>query len=448
MRGSSRDLTEGSIIRNIWHLALPMMIGTLLQDAFTIVDMIFVGKLGPSAIAAVGMSGTIQGMLFTFIFGISTGTIAMVARFIGARNMLEAENVAIQSILLGIFCYIGIAIIGYPLSSYMLGVLGAENDVILQGTAYMRISFLGSITMILSVVLSAVLNASGDAMTPLKVLVLSTISNIVLDPLLIFGLLGFPRLGVAGSALATVIARGMGVVVFLWVFLKGHSIIHLKMPNVKIDLSIMGRIMKIGIFSSIQAIVRNFSYLILTRIVAIYGTFAVAAYVICMRLRMIVLMPGFGLANAASTLVGQNLGAKKPERAERTAWITVGIASAIMAFIGIIYIIFARTIISVFNAHPEVVRIGVVQQYVTAGAFGIIGASIVLGRAFNGAGDTLSPMIITCSTLLIFQTGLSLFLSWKLGIIGVWFGFTISSIIQGLTLMFWFNTGRWKLKKI
>jgi putative MATE family efflux protein len=232
MRRSSRDLTEGSIIRNIWHLALPMMMGTLLQDAFTIVDMIFVGKLGPSAIAAVGMSGTIQGMLFTAIFGISTGTIAMVARFIGAKNMLEAENVAIQSILLGIFCYIGIAIIGYPLSSYMLRVLGAENDVIFQGTAYMRISFLGSITMILSVVLSAVLNASGDAITPLKVLVLSTISNIVLDPLLIFGLLGFPRLGVAGSALATVIARGMGVVVFLWVFLKGHSIIHLKMSNV------------------------------------------------------------------------------------------------------------------------------------------------------------------------------------------------------------------------
>jgi putative MATE family efflux protein len=448
MKKSSRDLTEGSIVRNIWYLALPMMIGNLMQDAFTIVDMIFVGRLGPSALAAVGMSGTIQGMLFTVIFGISMGTIAMVARFIGAKKVSEAENVAIQSILLGLFCYFVIATIGYPLSSSMLGILGAADDVTAQGTAYMRISFLGSFTMILSVILSAVLNASGDAVTPMKILAVSTVANIVLDPLVIFGLLGFPRLGVAGSALATVTARGIGVVLLLWIFLKGHSIIHLKFANVKIDLAIMKRIIRIGIFSSIQAIIRNSSALILTRIVAIYGTFAVAAYVICTRLRMIVLMPGFGLGNAVSTLVGQNLGANKPERAERTAWITVGIASAIMTFVGIIYIVFASAIITIFNAHPEVVKIGVIQQYITAGTFGAIGISIVLGRAFNGAGDTLSPMIITSVTLLVFQLGLSLLLSWKLGLIGIWFGITASNIIQAAIVSLWFNTGRWKSKRV
>ena len=448
MKKSSKDLTEGSIVRNIWYLALPMMIGNLLQDAFTIVDMIFVGRLGPSALAAVGMSGTIQGMLFTVIFGISMGTIAMVARFIGAKKVSEAENVAIQSILLGSFCYFVIATIGYPLSSSMLRILGAADDVIAQGTAYMRISFLGSFTMILSVILSAVLNAAGDAVTPMKILAVSTVANIVLDPLVIFGLLGFPRLGVAGSALATVTARGIGVVLLLWIFLKGHSIIHLKFANVKIDFSIMKRIIRIGIFSSLQAIVRNSSALILTRIVAVYGTFAVAAYVICTRLRMIVLMPGFGLANAVSTLVGQNLGANKPERAERTAWITVGIASAIMTFIGITYTVFARTSIAIFNAHPEVIKIGVYQQYITAGAFGVVGVSIVLGRAFNGAGDTLSPMIITSVTLLVFQIGLSILLSWKLGLIGIWFGITASNIIQAAIMSLWFNTGRWKSKRV
>jgi len=448
MKKSSKDLTEGSIVRNIWYLALPMMVGNLLQDAFTIVDMIFVGRLGPSALAAVGMSGTIQGMLFTVIFGISMGTIAMVARFIGAKKVSEAENVAVQSIFLGLFCYFVIATIGYPLSSSMLKTLGAADDVIAQGTAYMRISFLGSFTMILSVILSAVLNAAGDAVTPMKILAVSTVANIVLDPLVIFGLLGFPRLGVAGSALATVTARGIGVVLLLWIFLKGHSIIHLKFANVKIDLSIMKRIIRIGIFSSLQAIVRNSSALILTRIVAIYGTFAVAAYVICTRLRMIVLMPGFGLANAVSTLVGQNLGANKPERAERTAWITVGIASAIMTFIGITYTVFARTSIAIFNAHPEVIKIGVYQQYITAGAFGVVGVSIVLGRAFNGAGDTLSPMIITSVTLLVFQIGLSILLSWKLGLIGIWFGITASNIIQAAIMSLWFNTGRWKSKRV
>jgi len=448
MRETSKDLTDGSIVRNIWYLALPMMVGNLFQDAFTIVDMIFVGKLGPSAIAAVGMSGTIQGMLFTFIFGISMGTVAMVARFIGAKNMPEAENVAMQSIFLGLVCYFGMAIIGYLLSSYSLEILGAESDVVLQGTAYMKVSFIGSITMILSVILSAILNASGDAMTPLKTLIAATISNIILDPLFIFGWLGFPELGVVGSALATVLSRGISVSILFYVLLNGRSIIHLKITNVKIDFSIMWRIMKIGVFSSIQAVMRNSSALILTRIVAIYGTFAVAAYVIGMRLRMVVLMPGFGLANAVSTLVGQNLGAGKPERAERTAWVTAGITSAIMAFIGILYIIFAKASISIFNSHPEVIRIGIYQQYITAGAFGIVGVSIVLGRAFNGAGDTISPMVISSITLLLFQIGLSLLLSWKFGIIGVWFGITASNVIEGIMMMLWFNTGRWKLKKV
>jgi putative MATE family efflux protein len=444
----SRDLTEGGIVRNIWYLALPMMAGNLLQDAFTIVDMIFVGRLGPSAIAAVGMSGIINGILFTFILGISMGTVALVARSIGARKVPEAESAAMQSLFLGFFCYAAIAIFGYPLSSPMLRALGASEDVVLQGVAYMRVMFLGSFTMIFSAILSAVLNAAGDAVTPLKILMVSTISNIVLDPLLIFGWWWFPRLGVVGSALATVIARGIGVFILLWVLLSGRVVIHLKIANAKFDFSIMRRIIKIGVFSSIQALVRNVSGIVLTRLVAVYGTFAVAAYVIGMRLRMVVMMPGFGLANAVSTLVGQNLGASKPERAERTAWVTVGLTSAIMTFIGIVYIIFARRIIAIFNTHPEVIRIGINHLHITSGTFGFIGLSIVLGRAFSGAGDTLSPMVISSISLLAFQVGLSLLFSWKLGLTGIWFGITASNIIQSIMMSFWFNIGRWKLKQI
>jgi len=448
MRKVSRDLTEGSIVRNIWYLALPMMAGNLLQDVFTITDMIFVGRLGPSAIAAVGMSGTINGILFTVILGISMGTVALVARSIGAKKLPEAENAAMQSVFLGLFCYVVIAITGYPLSSPMLRALGASDDVVLQGAAYMKIMFLGSFTMIFSAILSAVLNAAGDAVTPLKILVVSTVSNIALDPLMIFGLCGFPRLGVAGSALATVIARGIGVFILLWVLLSGRVIIHLRIVNAKIDFPVMRRIIKIGVFSSIQATVRNVSGIVLTRLVAAYGTFAVAAYVIGMRLRMVVMMPGFGLANAVATLVGQNLGADRPERAERTAWVTVGLASAIMTFVGIVYIIFARGIIVIFNAHPEVIKIGVIHLYITSGTFGFIGLSIVLGRAFNGAGDTLSPMVISSISLIAFQVGLSLLFSWKLGLVGIWLGITASNIIQSIMMSFWFNIGRWKLKQI
>jgi len=444
----SRDLTEGSIVRNIWHLSWPIMIGNLLQNAFNIVDMIFVGRLGPSAIAAVGMSGIILGILFVAIFGIHMGTVALVARAIGAKRKSEAENVAMQSLILGLFCYVAIAVIGHPLAPYILEMLGASEDVIPQGVGYMRVMFLGSFTMILSITLASVLRAAGDAITPLIILAVSTVVNICLDPLLIFGYWGLPELGVAGSAVATVIARGVGVGIFLWIFHRGRAIVHLSVANAKVDFSTMQRIVRIGVFSSIQAILRNVSGLILTRLVAIYSTYAVAAYVVGMRLQMIVLMPGFGFATAVATLVGQNLGAEKPQRAARTAWITVALGAGIMVFLGIVYIAFSRSIIGVFNDHPEVMKTGVVYLRIIASTFGFIGLAIILGRALNGAGDTVSPMVMTAIGLLGFRIGLSLILAQKMALMGIWFGIASSSIIQGLMVGFWFSTGRWKLKQV
>jgi putative MATE family efflux protein len=448
MRKPTRDLTEGGILRNIWHISLPIVLGNMLQNTFNIVDMIFVGKLGPAAIAAVGMSGVIMGTLYVAIFGIYMGTTAMVARFIGAKEKTKAENVAMQSVLLGLFCYVFILIAGYTLAAPMLKGLGASDEVLTHGIKYIRVMFIGSIMMILSFILGSALRAAGDALTPMVILAISTVLNIGLDPLLIFGLWRFPELGVAGSAVATVIARAIGVFILLWLFLKDRAIIRLRISNAKIDLHLMGRIMRIGVFASIQGILRNVSGLILTRIVATYGTFAVAAYVVGMRLQFIVLMPGFGLATAVATLVGQNLGAKKPERAARTAWITVGIGAGIMAFLGLIYIIFARSIIGIFNDHPEVLKVGVVYLRILASTFGIIAFGIILGRALNGAGDTVSPMIITAVGLLGFRIGLSLILTQSLGLMGIWIGIASSSIIQGLMVTAWFSTGRWKLKKV
>ena len=302
--------------------------------------------------------------------------------------------------------------------------------------------------MILSIILNSVLRAAGDTITPLKILTVSTLLNICLDPLLIFGVWIFPRLGVAGSALATVIARGVGATILLWLFLRGRAIIQLRITNARIDFFTMRRIIRIGVFASLQGILRNLSGLILMRLVAIYGTFAVAAYVIGMRLRMIVMMPGFGLATSASTLVGQNLGANKPERAARTAWMTVGFGAAVMTFFGIVYIIFSKSIIGVFNKDPEVIKNGVAYLYVIAGTLGFIGLSIILGRALSGAGDTISPMVITAIGLLVFRIGLALLFSWKLGLIGIWLGIAASNIMQGSMVSFWFSTGRWKLKQI
>jgi len=272
--------------------------------------------------------------------------------------------------------------------------------------------------------------------------------NIGLDPLLIFGYWGFPRLGVAGSAVATVIARGVGVIILLFIFLRGKAVIKLNLRNAKVDFSIMLRIMKIGVFSSLQGVIRNLGGLVLTRFVSAYGTFAVAAYMVGMRLQMVVMMPGFGLATAVATLVGQNLGAKKPHRAARSAWITVAIGAGIMAFMGILYIMFTGSIISIFNKHPEVLKIGTVYVRIIAGTFGFVGVSVILGRALNGAGDTISPMVMTAIGLLGIRIGLSILLALRWDIMGIWIGIALSNVIQGIMMTFWFSTGRWKAKQV
>ncbi len=425
-----------------------MLVANLLQNAFNVVDMIFVGRLGPSAVAAVGMCGIIMGFLFVIIMGIAMGTVAMVSRYVGADDRAEAENVAVQSFFLGLIFYFVIAIIVYPLSRPMLGILGAADDVIEHGVTYLRIMFFGSFTMILGFILNSTMRAAGDAATPMKILAASTLINIALDPLLIFGIWFFPKLGVAGSALATVIARGIGLMVILGLLLRGTSVIRLNLKGAKVEFPIMLRVMKIGIFASLQGIIRNFTGMVLTRLVAVNGTFAVAAYVVGLRLQMIVLMPGFALGNALSTLVGQNIGAGKPDRAEKTSWITVAFGAGIMTLLGIIYIIFPVSVIRIFNDHPEVISIGRKLVRIIGGSFGFVGLAIILGRAINGAGDTLSPMIITIIGLLVLRLGLSALFSWKIGIVGIWFGIAVSSVIQGLMITFWFNKGRWKLKEI
>jgi putative MATE family efflux protein len=248
--------------------------------------------------------------------------------------------------------------------------------------------------------------------------------------------------------MATVIARGAGVLIYLWIFLSGRAIVKLRMSTPIVDFSMMWRIARLGIFASLQAILRSVSGVVLMPIVARYGTFAIAASGIGMRLQMIVMMPAFGLAGAVSTLVGQNLGAAKPERAERSAWITAGIGAAIMTFFGAAYIAFARDVIAFFNDDPEVIRIGVEYMYIIAGTLGFIGLSIILGRALNGAGDTVSPMVITAIGFIGLRISLAFLFSSSFGLRGIWSGVAVSTIIQGLMVVFWFNTGRWKLKQV
>jgi len=443
-----RDLTQGSIPRNLIALALPLVAANLLQTTFNIVDMLFVGRLGPAAIAAVSLAGVITMFLMTIAIGLATGTQAMISRFIGAKDQQQAEVVAIQSLFLGIFSSFFLSIIGLFLSQFLLELVGAKGEVLSLGKGYLQIMFSGIYTVFLLFLVSAIFQGVGNTVTPMKILLFSTVSNIVFDPLLIFGIWFFPHWGVNGAAAATVTARGLGMLTGIYLLFKGKSGIYLHLQKVRIDLGMMWRIIRIGLFASLQAILRNISQIVVARIVASFGTYAIAAYGIGMRVRMVVMMPGFGLAAATAVLVGQNLGAKNPQRAEKSGLISSLLYSLFMVFTGSLFHIFAQPIISAFNPQPDVVRIGVNYLHVLTLSFVFLGIAIVLSRAMNGAGDTISPMVITGFTLLILRIPLCLFLSRILGTTGIWVGLAISDLANGLLTLFWFIEGRWKKRRI
>lgn len=446
----NRDLTSGNISRNMWVLAWPMMIGNVLQTAFNVIDMIFVGKLGPEAIAAVSLSGMILMLVITLLIGIGIGTTAMVARFIGSKRYSEANEVALQSMLFGGITALFIALVGFFLSEPLLKIFGAEALVVKMGTEYLRIMFLGSFTMFLLFLGAAILRGAGDALTPMLILAFSTFLNIVFDPLLIFGLGPFPRLEIAGAAIATVLARGIGMLIILYILVKGYSLVHISIKNITLKFDLIKRITKIAIPGSLQMGIRSTSGLVLMSIVALYGTYALAAYGIGLRINMIVMMPGFGLGAATATLVGQNLGAKQPQRAEKSAWIAVAYYEAIMFSIGSLFYLFAPKIIYAFNNNPEVIRQGASFLHIVPLGYIFLAMGIVLNQGLNGAGDTISPMIITGISAFGLRIPLALLLpkQFFLQTTGIWIAIALSMVFEGSVVGFWFRTGRWKKKKI
>ena len=446
---TGRDLTRGSIVRNIWVLAIPMMFGNLLQTTFSIVDMVWVGKLGPDAIAAVSLSGSILMVVMMLMIGIATRTTAMVARFIGARDHESANDVAMQSLILSAIGSLLLAVAGIGLADRMLEAMGASPEVVVLGTGYLRLLLVGSVAMFLLFLTEAILRGAGDALTPTLILTGATVLNAVLDPLLIFGI-GFPRMGVDGAAMATLVARGVGAAVALYVLFRGRSRIRLRPKHLRVDLSIMWRITRLGVTSSIQLTMRGVMGIVLMALVAGYGTHAVAAYGVGLRLLMFVLMPGFGLAVATATLVGQNLGAGAPGRAQATAWAAARFSMLMMGAVGLLFYVFAGDLMGFFNKTAEVVEIGATYLRITSIGYIFIALSIVLGRAMNGAGDTVSPMVMTFMSLWCLQVPLALVLArWSgLGVSGIWWAALVASVVHGMMTTGWFQLGRWKLKRI
>lgn len=447
-----RDLTKGSIVSAIFILALPMMLGNLLRTTYDLADLWFVGRLGKEAVAAVVMSGHVLFFLNTVFMGIGTAATAMVSRAIGAGDQERANHAAAQALLLTFLAAIVVAAVGMILAPYLLILLKAPPENVLGlATSYLRIMFLGLLGMFSLFVGAGILRGAGDAVTPLLVSAFGTLLNIVLDPILIFGWWVFPRLGVKGAAMASVTAQYVAFLIGMLVLASGRVRVRLTLRAFKPDFEYIRSAVVIGVPSSVQMSLRALMGLVLTRVVNAFGTTVYAAYGICMRLQGIGFMPTFGIAAASATLVGQNLGAKKPERAQRSALLSTAIALAIMGTAGIIAYIFAPQLVALFvKKDPEVVPIG--ARFIRVAVFGHVaaGIGIVISRAINGAGDTVPPMLFTLVVLWGVQVPLAVWLanSTSLGAGGVLWAAVIAGAVHAGCSTTYFFTGRWKRKRI
>jgi putative MATE family efflux protein len=449
-RIKGRDLTSGNLHHDIWHLALPMMLETGIMNVTQILDTYWVGQLGSTALAAVTISISVRWVINSLSNGLGIGGMAVVARRIGERDKAAASHATWQTILLGIFISLLLAIIGIAVARPLLRVMGADADVLVQGMSYLRVSFAGMFTLILVFVINSMLRGAGEARLAMIVLFLSTAVNVILEPILIFGWGPLPSLGVAGSAWANVLGFGSGLLLQIVILMRGQTRISIDPRHLTPDFPLMGRIVRIALPSTVQMTLRSSSRLLIVAMVGFYGTFALAGYGVANRMLLIALIPGFGLGNAGGTLVGQNLGARKPDRAERSAWWVSAYAAGYMAVAAALLFVFARPLITLFDPTPQVVAFGTDCLRVIAPSLIANAVGVVLARGFDGAGNTVPAMVVNLLSLWVIEAPAAFALSrWVgLGASGVWWGRAISNVANGAFFALWFKRGRWKHRQV
>jgi putative MATE family efflux protein len=444
------DLTSGSITKSIFYLAGPAVGTMFLETAFSLANIFWVGKLGAVSLAAVISSTILIWIIYSLTATISVGVTALVARSIGAKDFEQSGTVARQGFLFAIILALILSVPGVLFSRLAFVLMGTEPDVSILGTRYLRIIFSGAVFFFLIDVFAATFRAAGDTKTPMLVIMGSLGLNIILDPFLIFGWGPFPRMETGGAALASIISQGLGSLLFGILISKGK--LHFKfslLPKFDIHLSTVWRILRIGIPASTAWILFSIVYLFINKIVALFGTEAIAALGIGNRMESVSFLTCLGFSVAASTLVGQNLGAGKPERSAQAAWQTAGIAVLVTGFVATMFLIFPKQIASVFISDPKVIEIGIGYLRILALSQMFMALEIVFEGAFGGAGNTIPPMLVSIpGSLARIPLAYLLAVHWGMGIKGVWWAITLTSIAKGIVLTYWFSRGKWKAKKI
>lgn len=448
--GFDRDWTKGSIIGNLWWLSWPIMISQLTTTLGPTIDMIWVGKLGAAAIAGVGISGMVVQLMNTARMGLQTGTRAIIARFVGAGDEQGANHMGQQAFVVSIIFSIVMAAIGLFLAKQILLLFGLEPDVVNEGTAYLRIQLVGMVTMSFQMMTQSIMQASGDAITPMKIAVGTRLFQIIICPLLVFGWWIFPRMEVSGAALSNVFSQGIAGALGLWILYSGRSRLHLNMRNFRFDVKSIWRIIKIGIPAMINGTERTLGTLLVMWFVTPFGTLAVAAHSLLERLDRFIHMPAQGLGLGAGVLAGQNLGAGQPERAEKTGWLATALFTGTMSVISLAIWFWAENIVSIFNTQPELVELASVFLRIQIVAFMVFGFVQVLMHCVNGVGDTLVTMFVTLLTMWAIQLPLAYFLPRvnNLGVYGVRWAMVIAVVVRAAIFAMYFKIGWWKRKEI
>lgn len=444
--GTSQDFTEGKIGRAIVLLAVPMVLEMIMESLFGVVDVFWVSHLGADAITTVGLTETCLTLVFVVALGLSMGATAVVARRIGEKHEDAAGLVAVQVIVVGVVVSAIISLLGYFYAPHILRLMGATESVIALGTNYTRMIFGGCATIFLLFLINAVFRGAGDAAIAMRVLWLANIVNICLNPCLIFGVGPFPKLGVTGSAVGTTIGRGIGVLFQLWILASGRGRFVIHKHQVRLDFPVMFRMIRLSLSAIFQYMVQMASWVGVVRIMATFGSAAAAANTLAIKIIIFAILPSWGMSNAAATLVGQNLGAGKSERAERSVWITCFYNMLFLGAVGLVFIVFAETIIGWFTNDPAVFPLAVSGLRLLSYGYISYAYGMVITAAFNGAGDTFTPTVLNLICFWACQIPIAWLLAYRtsLGPRGVFVAVVIGDSLLALLGIIWFRRGAWK----
>ncbi|HAM08997.1 MAG TPA: MATE family efflux transporter [Bacteroidales bacterium] len=448
--GTEQDFTEGRLSRAILLLSIPAVLEMVMESIFVIVDIFFVSRLGADAVATVGLTETVLTILYAISLGLGTATTSIVSRRIGEKNPDAASRAAFQAILTGLTVSLIIGIPGFLFAENLLDMMGASASIVDNMSGYARIMIGGNVVIMLLFIINAIFRSAGDAAVAMKVLWIGNIINIILDPCLIFGLGPFPQMGITGAATATIIGRGTAVLVQLYLLFYGKKRIRLSINHLSVDFRVILKLIRLSFGSIGQNLISTTSWVALVRIISIFGSEVVAGYTIAIRIIGFTILPSWGISNAASTLVGQNLGAKKPDRAERAVWVTGWVNMILLGVIGLILVLFPEPFISFFIEGSEAYVTGVQGLRIISIGFIAYGLGMVLVNSFNGAGDTTTPLKINIFAFWMVEIPLAWVLAIKgqMNENGVFIAIVVAESLMTLIAWLVFRRGKWKLKEV